>query len=257
MHDIAIPTTLADVCAVRDLALDRIKRAYELLDTAKDALEGVTRYAWPYEGSPRNSYQHTVSEIDARLWRDAFDKTNFLLLMDEEAKRRFFEDVEKKAPPFTMENIRSTFLTLSQEADAMFVRGLVNVFRRLSKDHRTNTNSPFKVNDRAILPYMVSLRFRGGLEVNYRSSERLNDLDRVFKVLAGARHQPRVLEHAINAVFVVDNRYEDDFYEIRGFRNGNMHLRFKRADLLEKANRLIGEYYDGNALASSGKEARP
>lgn len=257
MNDIAIPTTLDDVCEVRSLALDRIKRAYELLDAAKDALEGVARYAWPYEGSPRNSYQRTVSEIDARLWRDAFDKTNFLLLMDEEAKRRFFEDVEKMAPPFTMENIRSTFLTLSQEADGMFVRGLVNVFRRLSKDHRTNTNSPFKVNDRAILPYMVSVRFRGGLEVNYRSGERLNDLDRVFKVLAGVVHQPRALEHAINAVFVDGNRYEDDFYEIRGFRNGNMHLRFKRVDLLEKANRLIGEYYDGNALATGGKEARP
>lgn len=257
MNEIRIPKTLSDVCETRLRVLEQIERAHQMLEDAESALGQVARFTWPRESSPRNNYADTVREIDQRLWREAFDMTGFLLLMDEEAKRKFFDELGKDAPPFTEANIRSTFLTLAQEADAMFVRGLVNVFRRLSKEHRTNTNSPFKVNGRAILPYMVSVRWRGGLEVNYRSSERLNDLDRVFKLLAGKVHQPRALEFAINAVFVGGNYYEDGFYEIRGYRNGNMHLRFKRTDLLDKANRLIGDYYDGNALAKGGKKARP
>ena len=257
MQDLAIPQSLVDVCAIRARVLQRVESAQQLLDAAKDDIEAVSEYAWPRESSPSNDYGKTVQEIDERLWRYAFDKTGFLQLMDYEAKRKFMEDVAKQAPPFTLDNIRCTFLTLHQEADAMFVRGMVNVFRQLSKEHRTNTNNPFKVNERAVLPYMVSVCWRRGLEVNYRSSEKLNDLDRVFKVLAGETHQPRALEHSINAVFQNSNRYEDSFYEIKGFKNGNMHLLFKRADLLDKANRLIGDYYDGSALAKGGKETRP
>ncbi len=257
LYDLAIPKTLTDVCEIRLRALDRIERAYQLFEDVKSDLDQVNAHLLPYDAYPRNRYADTVTQLDQRLWRQAFDMTGFLLLMDDEAKRAFFDDLEKNAPAFTEANIRNTFLSLAQEADAMFVRGLVNVFRRLSGVHRTNTNSPFKVNARAILGGMVSLRWRGGLEVGYRCGGRLNDLDRVFKILAGETHQPRALEFAINAAFLAGNRFEDDFYEIRGFRNGNMHLRFKRSDLLDKANRLIGEYYNGSALARGGQEARP
>ncbi|MGO8632125.1 DUF4942 domain-containing protein, partial [Rhizobium ruizarguesonis] len=34
-----------------------------------------------------------------------------------------------------------------------------------------------------------------------------------------------------------------EVYTVRIFKNGNAHLWFQRADLVAKANRMVGEYY--------------
>jgi hypothetical protein len=36
---------------------------------------------------------------------------------------------------------------------------------------------------------------------------------------------------------------EDEYFLIRSYKNGNAHLWFKRDDLVEKVNKLLGEYY--------------
>lgn len=259
MNEIAIPTKISDICGARDSALMKMRKAYDLMESAAGEISHVSTYAFPLSDvSPRISFEKAVKEIDSRLWRFSFDYTGLMQIMDAEAKRKFMDEVERSAPPFTIENIRSTFLQLSQEADTMFSRGLVNVFLKLSKDHKTNTNEPFKVNERAILSWMVDPSYSGGFHVHYRewASSTLNDIDRVFKVLDGHKHVQRALEQAINDAWKdtkYDAKYEDDYFQIRGYRNGNMHINFKRADLLEKANRIIHDYYKGQALAAGRK----
>ncbi len=248
MNQIALPKTLLDICDERDEILALVQRAHGLLEDADAKMETLNHYGLPLDAKPRHGFKATRQEIDARLWRVAFDKTGFLTLMDAEAKSKFFEQVQKDAPEFTESNIRSTFLSLSQDAGKMFARGLVNVFRRLSRVHRTNTNSPFKVNEKAILPGMFRQRYDRGLEVSHYTHEYLNDIDRVIKTLAGETHHPRSLEMAVNAAMVDGSVYEDAFYQIKGFGNGNMHMKFKRSDLLDKANRIIAEHY-GETLA--------
>ena len=85
--------------------------------------------------------------------------------------------------------------------------------------------------------------------VCYRSEAKINDIDRVFKVLDGKSHIPRSLEMGINGALIDKKIYEDDYYRIKGFKNGNMHIEFKRQDLLDKANLMIHKYYKGRALA--------
>jgi hypothetical protein len=254
MNKLAIPKTLIDYCEAREQSLNMLKQAYRLIDEAEDGLKPYLTHGLGYETKPRSSFEDAVKDIDRQLWRQAFDKTGFLQLMDREAKSNFDRDLDKNPPEFTEQNIRSIFLSLAQESDEMFVRGLVNVFRRLSKDHRTNTNSPFKVNDKAIISYMFESNYSGGLSVKSwtRAGEELNDLDRVIKTLDEKQHHARTLQTALNAHFYNDysEPYEDEYYRIKGFKNGNMHLQFKRLDLLEKANKLIAKYY-GDALAAS------
>ncbi len=250
--DLIIPPKLADICEMRQSVFAKMQEAYRLLDEADEELRRYHRYCGlPYEAKPRTRLEEARQKIDESLWRSAFDLTGLMQFMDAEAKQRFMREVEQKPPEFTVENVRSTLLSVMQDVDTMFARGLVNVFLRLSKDHKTNTTSPFKVNERAILSGMVKPRWGGGLEISYGhwASERLNDIDRVLKTLDGLKHQPRSLETAINGVFAENNVYEDDYYHVRGYRKGSMHIRFKRLDLLEKANKLISDYYHGQALA--------
>lgn len=252
MNDLMIPKTLLDYCAIREKVLFKIERAYSLLEEAKTEFKEICQHGLPYDSTPRNGFTETQKAIEETLWRTAFDKTGFMQIMDAEAKDKFFAEVKENPPAFTEKNIRSTFLSLAQEAELMFARGLVNVFLRLSKDHKTNTNSPFKVNERAVLGYMVEQNWGGGLRVHYsgHASERLNDIDRVFKTLDDQKHDPRALEHAVNIALANSVAYADDYYQIKGYKNGNMHILFKRQDLLEKANKIIHDYYHGSALAA-------
>lgn len=247
-QELALPKTLLDICDDRVRVLDLVRQANELLQQAGTICDSIGLYGLPHEARP-GDYEQIRHQLDAGVWRVAFDKTGFMQLMDAKAKEEFFEACRRKAPEFTEDTVRATFIGLHQTADAMFMRGMVNVFRNLSKDHRTNTNEPFKINERAILSYTVTPRWGGGLEIRHDRYDRLNDIDRVFKVLDGKQHQARALETAANGAFKDGNAYEDDYYQLRGFKNGNLHIKFKRADLLEKANKMIGDYYNGNALA--------
>jgi len=259
--ELIIPKTLIDYCTAREQVLVRMEEAHAIIDGCKEALEQLGPYLFPGDYDRRFSISDFRTKLDQRLWHQAFDHTGFMQLMDREAKARFMDDVERAPPPFTIENIRSTFLSVAQQADEMFARGLVNVFLRLSDRHKTNTNEPFKVNRKAILTSMAEQDWRRPtVHISYRSyaSEQLNDIDRVFKILDGKKHTPRTLELACNAAFADEsnpNRYSDDYYEIRGYRNGNLHITFKRQDLLDKANRIISDYYEGSALANGRKTA--
>jgi len=42
--------------------------------------------------------------------------------------------------------------------------------------------------------------------------------------------------------------FEDSYYRAKAFRNGNLHLEFKRSDLLDKLNEQIADYYTYDAL---------
>lgn len=250
LNPIAIPKTINDICEDREAARIMIEQAHDLLKCAKGRMEKVSHYLWPYDADPPNSAAVTMEEVDRRLWRHAFDKTGLMQYMDAQARKEFERSLDKEPPAFTEKNCRSVLLSTAQDADTMFVRGLVNVFLRMSKSHKTNTNEPFKVNRKAIMGYWVSNWY--GLSVNHSCSDELNDVDRIIKTLDGKEHHPRELETAINGVLKTDeNLYEDDYYKIRCFKKGTMHIEFKRQDLLDKANRLIADYYEGQALAGT------
>jgi len=250
-QDLAIPPTLADYAAARERTVQAYHSALKTLALADRQFQTIYSYGLPRNSYPRDSLEETVRAIDARLWRQAFDITGFGQLMDREAREQFERDNQDNPPAFTVENVRSIFLSAAQDAEEMFNRGLVNVFRRLSRGHRTNTNEAFKVNRRAIMVYMVRPAGRG-LEICYGpAADELNDLDRVFKTLDDEKHHPRSLETALNAALRKGEVYEDTYYQFKGFKNGNLHVVFKRQDLLDQANRIIHDYHEGSALAKN------
>jgi len=247
----AVQKTLADYCQIREKTLGLLRESMAMHELAEQTF--LTAYA---HGLPCERRIYTLKdyahEIDARLWRQAFNLTGFMQLMDRQALAEFNTQNTKEPAAFTIENVRATFLSLFQDADEMFARGLVNTFRRLNRYYKTNDQA-FKLERKAILTHIFQVRCTRGLEVNYgaHATGTLNDLDRVFHVLDGQKHAERRLETALNASFERSGPwvYEDSYFQIKGFRNGNAHILFKRDDLLEKANRVIHNYYDGRALA--------
>ncbi len=91
----------------------------------------------------------------------------------------------------------------------------------------------------------------GFLELHSNMQDVMHDIDRTFNVLDGGGSPE--LYGGIVAVVGAGRRHghhgrrqsehESEVFLIRCFKNGNAHCWFKRPDLLEKVNKLLGEYY--------------
>lgn len=249
--DLALRVTLADLLIARNDALRLIEDARRITEKAQEILSPHGRYLMP-RGAVMAADPATVRiELDASMWRRAFDMTGFKLLMDAEAVADFEKSLSPIPPEFTEATIRATFINLRMNAESMFRRGVYNVFRRLSDTYRTNAREPFRIGSKVVMSSMITNQF-GYLQIStgsYRwAPDQLNDLDRVFHVLDGKLFQPHELSSAMDLAFKQGTVFENDYYRAKAFKNGNLHLEFKRPDLLDKVNEQIAEFYADGAL---------
>lgn len=77
--------------------------------------------------------------IDRGIWRDLMLKSGMLSLMDAEARGQWTKDLEDgDLPAISEANILSTFEQLHHNKQDVFERGIINVFKGLSWDYKTN-----------------------------------------------------------------------------------------------------------------------
>ena len=119
-----------------------------------------------------------------------------------------------------------------------------------SKRYVTNQkNGRFEIGKKVILGYMVENNFsRGnGMRVRYGCDNRLRALDRVFHLLDGKGVPEGYMSPLIDAINT--GLSETDYFEFQVYQNMNLHIKFKRMDLVDKLNQIAG----GMTL----REARP
>ena len=252
--DLALPTTLTDLLQARQDALRLLSDARSLTDKAKELLDRHGRYLMPHNGQLRDSAERVQAELDASMWRRAFDLTGFKQLMDAQAVSEFERSLSPKPPEFTESNIRSTFIDLHGKSREMFRRGVVNVFRYLSDDYKTNSREPFRIGRKLVMTCMVQSAFGGGLQLHYGGAvDKLNDIDRVIRTLGGMSFTAGALPVMVNQALKLGEVHECELYRAKGFKNGNMHFEFKRQDLLDLLNEQIAEHY-ANTLPDARRE---
>ena len=245
---ISLPVTLVDLIEARDKALALHKDARRLNAMAEELLGKVGSYLMPRGAQFYEGVDRAMAQMDCSFWRRAFDLTGFKQLMDAEAIADFERSLQPQPPEFTDANIRATFIDLHQQSGAMFRRGVVNVFRHLSDDYKTNSAEPFRIGRKVVIGWIVGPSFKRGLQIRIGTGDKLGDIDRVMQTLDGKPFTPRALEFAINAALEKGEPYECANYRAKGFKNGNLHLEFKRPELLDGLNEQIALHY-GNALA--------
>lgn len=243
--------TIEDFCNKRN---DIIKRYEEILGKKKELktlTESIYAYILPWNSIKTIPLEDFIQKIDQFFWRHTFTQAGLMQFMDTKASKDFFETLEEITPEFKEDNIEGTLLNMQQMAQPMFNRGLVEIFMDLSGRHKTNTNKPFGINKKAILSNMVMGGFNC-MRVSYsqysKAEGRLNDMDRVFKILDRKEFKERELEGKVNEALKDSTLYEDKYYKIRCFKNGNMHITFKREDLLKKSNLIIAEWFGDKTL---------
>ena len=197
--------------------------------------------------SPADFTETARKMVDRRVWAVLIEITDLERLMDKKAKDDLQRNLDgDDVPEATEENIFATLQTFAADADTIFKRGIANCFSAL--DRRFRSHDGWKIGSRVILSYAFNEWGHWNYHRNHRDT--LHDIDRTFAVLDG-KEGPHMINGIVAAVDqsrrhgwqARQSECESEYFTVRAFKNGNAHVWFKRDDLVEKVNKLLGEYY--------------
>lgn len=187
-------------------------------------------------------------EYDAALWITLLERTGFKGFMDRKAYDEFMRSIEQgQYPEFTAESVFATFKQIAQSKDEYFDRMVMDAFKRLSWCHKTNSPARFK--QKAVYRYWFSYWGYGSPSIEHRQQHTVHDLDKLLHVLSGEpeRDMRHGLVHEINeAVEAAGTRSGSattKWFDFKWFKNNNIHIAFKDAELVAKLNREMARIY--------------
>ncbi|MEM6161944.1 DUF4942 domain-containing protein [Erwinia sp. P6884] len=253
-------TNIERIVTGRDAALVQIEQLIQQLETISQLTAGTGggnasdwamkqghRYdCWLME-KPEKALPVITRNIDRSLWRDLMLKSGMLSLMDAQARTQWYQNLEDcELPTISEANILSTFKQLHQSKADVFERGIINVFKGLSWDYKTN--SPCYFGKKIIISNLVTHnRWGYSLTWEYRRDQ-LADLERMLFLLDGKAIPDNRADISINLMNHIrdipgKDAYGDSYFSIRYFQKGTAHLTFKRPELVEKINDIIAKHY--------------
>lgn len=150
-------------------------------------------------------------------------------------------------PEVTLANIEATFSALYASRGEMFERGVIELFRSLSWDYKSN--SPVRFGRKLVL--------RGAIDAlagrwewarpNFSGCNSLDDLIRVMSILDGKPEPdhrngayPRLSAAGFPQCGEVDL---GGYVKVRGYKNGNGHAFFMRPDLVDRMNAILARHH--------------
>ena len=103
-----------------------------------------------------------AKSIDRDLWGHIGAISGIKAMMDSTARDSWDRQLAQDPPELTFDNIRATLLSLTQDRDIIFRRGLVSAFRRLDRSYITNKG--FCIKKRVILGLGCAMDGKDGSE---------------------------------------------------------------------------------------------
>ncbi|MDH1321454.1 DUF4942 domain-containing protein [Enterobacter bugandensis] len=189
---------------------------------------------------------------DRDIWTRLMNETGMFTLMSEAQRKQWDTQLySDDCPEITPDNVIATFRALNASKGATFEQGVIDVFRNLSWDYKTNT--PCLLGKRIIIDGVLDNHRGLYFSVRTYAQSRINDLARPFWILDG-KNVPdfRVSEGAGLSEFIsrggansVGDVFTCEYFTVRAYKKGSAHITFTRPDLVEKVNDIIARHYPG------------
>ncbi|EMB6256487.1 DUF4942 domain-containing protein [Serratia sp. PF2-63] len=258
-------TSIERIVTGRNAALAQIEALIHQLDdisTLTRDISGKTTLDWAMKQDFRcgcwlmekaeTAMKVITCNLDRGIWRDLMKKSGMLSLMDAQAREQWDRNLEGSELPAIREaNILSTFEQLHQSKEEVFERGVINVFKSLSWNYKSN--SPCNFGKKIIVEGVVK-HDRWGFGLNWGwQRDRLTDLERMLMLLDSKPipdNRENVTRRLGDHIHAQRNStsYEDEMFTIKYFQKGTAHITFKRHDLVHKLNNIVAKHYP-NMLA--------
>lgn len=276
--DIARRNSITELCAAFEQSSEQIKTAFALI------LEAQNRLSHFFQGNSCSfavleNHRHarspdlekpdeTIRELSRSVWSSLVSRLELRKMMSLKRIAELDKQLEtgEDLPPLTASNVLAMLETTLNSAGQMLEEKVLECYEMLRpcgwslRDYKTNQKSAQAgVGHKVIMAWTVrrSYSSNGGFEVQYGGSQdKLRALDQVFHLLDG---KPQAngswageLCDAIRAQTVGGkNAFETQYFRGRCFANNNLHLEFKREDLVGKFNLIAGGARLNNAKESS------
>lgn len=251
--EMIVSTDIDALVARRNAIFRELEGAKDSFDRAKNLYQdGPVGNSESYNGEMRQRdfeclskqfhFDHTkcmdsmMSGFDAEAWRYLMDASGLESSMSASASENWYEQINKReTPPLTKENIVATFKDLFVRKDEIFEQGVIEAFRACSWEHKTN--QPVKFGKKVIFAHCYG-------DSHLRE---VDDLRRVLHVIDG-KPQPEHRE-GVNCKLGFDRNtwFEDEYVQVEKFKNGNVHCKFKKPEMVEKLNAILARHFP-NAL---------
>lgn len=207
-----------------------------------------------------------ADEVKQEIWKMIIDKVNLQQYMTSAVRSKWNEYIKAQgAMDFTKENVDAMVDMIFSNRYTILDQAIVDVFNLVTSHNEENrymvegwkTNAKWKVNRKIILPYAVkygeymsanSIRDYGdNFKLCYTRKEVYRDIDRVMCYLSGKKMEHVVtIEDAMEKRFKAigkikpgepfDSNCESEFFDVKFFKKGTMHIVFKDERLWKEFN---------------------
>lgn len=188
-------------------------------------------------------------EVMARqAWRVIVDRLELRRAMSIARWERLQRQLEKeKLPPITEANVEAFVEDCMSNLRDMLGEAVSEVFEWLRpRRSEYKTNSELEIGRKVVLSRIVDRKHEWtgpGFRVDYDRQQNLIALENVFNAIDGkgqvGREHYSQLQRAIEASGAA-GRGETELFRFRVFGNGNLHMEFRRLDLLTQFNQIAG-----------------
>lgn len=149
-------------------------------------------------------------------------------------------------PEITEENVFNLLQSGIQNADKMvseLIEQVARDIRPFGDKYKNNRKFQQEIGDKVIFWAVEHGWGKGKFRVSHYRENQIRDLQRAFQVLDGSGSISKSylgeLADAINGS--ADGNGETAYFKFKCHKNGNIHITFKRLDLVKKMNAIIGK----------------
>lgn len=258
--DLIQRTSVVSMIAEVDKAKDEVAQAFTLLRSAKKRLTKtlgnyhdsiVRRDLRDYEFSDERTTQASHALIERNAWQSVVSRLNVREIVSVAKRKQIEKQLEDgELPALTEDNVVAFMQQLFMDMDSLLEDSAREVFdwlRPTSSWHKlkTNTKNTFGIKNKAVIVYGMESTYGGGMprRVNYRDEKHIRSLDNVFHLLDGqgvAKYPDDLCTRISDAGSRRETSVETPYFKCKWFKNSNLHIEFKRMDLVAKLNKMAG-----------------
>lgn len=238
-------------------------RRGQSVDALKIAQDAIDTYG---RGNMRGQYNYFSDELKQHAWSEVMLKLNIEKYMTHQVRRDFQRYSRQHGyMDFTKENVAQLVEMVLENKDTILQKAVEAVFDIFTSYYTENrcyvegwkTNDRYKVNRKIVLPRWVRWRdwdkadqmkrYGSFFRLDNYSHSEYSDIDKVMCYLTGTNFDhcltiEKALEarfHSLGKVYPgesFDDTVESEFFEMRFFKKGTLHLTFKNALLHQEFN---------------------
>jgi len=253
--------SVAELLAHREKALEEFDAGLEHLLAAHAAAERAAGGDPHHYGFDMSRDRHRTvyashldrdafrRNVDRAIWRYLLEASGIRAMMGSEDLKRWREQLDTEdVPEATWETIASTLAGLAGSVPGLIETTAVSCFKRLRWHYKTNDPASFTpriIYEYAYDPKWPTISRHDGFGLL------LHDLERLMRIFDGK--PPSEDCKIVGELQLALPKYgekpespwiaETEYFHVKAFKKGTVHLKFKRADLLDKLNMVLAKHY--------------